>query len=131
MEPSGIDVPTQARHMCILTEEGGVIERRIRTEGTRLYEGFRAQPRARILLEAATEREWVARCVEGLGHEVIVADPNDAPMDAHRSRWVKTDRRDARALVHACKVGASKPAPRTSDEGRHLRALLSDSAPQT
>jgi len=56
------------------------------------------RPRARILLEASTESEWVARYLEALGHEVIVADPNYAPMYATRSRRVKTDKRDARAL---------------------------------
>jgi len=45
-------------------------------------------------------------------------------MYAHRSRRVKTDRRDARALVYACKSGTYKPAHRTSDERRPLRALL-------
>ena len=32
------------------------------------------RPRARILLEVATESEWVAQHLEGIGHEVIVAD---------------------------------------------------------
>ena len=59
------------------------------------------RPRARIVLEASTDSEWVARCVEGLGHEIIVADPNFAPMYATRTRKVKTDRRDARALAAA------------------------------
>jgi transposase len=46
------------------------------------------------VIEASTDSEWVARCLEALGHEVIVADPNFAPMYATRSRKVKTDRRD-------------------------------------
>ena len=37
---------------------------------------------ARILLEASTESEWVARRLEALGHAVIVADPGFAPMYA-------------------------------------------------
>ena len=45
-----------------------------------------ARPQARILFEARTEREWVARRLESLGHELIVADPDDAPMDGTRSR---------------------------------------------
>ena len=49
------------------------------------------------MIEASTDSEWVARCVEALGHEVIVADPNFAPMYATRTRKVKTERRDARA----------------------------------
>jgi transposase len=34
-----------------------------------------------------------------LGHEVIVADPNFAPMYATRSKKVKTDKRDARTCA--------------------------------
>lgn len=52
----------------------------------------------RILLEAATESEWVAEHLEGLGHEVIVADPNYAAMYGNRSRRVQTDRCDVAAL---------------------------------
>jgi transposase len=83
-----------------------------------------ARPKARILIEASTESEWVARCLEQLGHEVIVADPNYAPMYAQRSRRVKTDRRDAEALAEACRLGAYRLAHRTSDHQRHIRALL-------
>ena len=67
-------------------------------------------PRARMLLEASTERECVARQLESLGHEVIVADPNYAPMYANRSRRTKTDKRDARTLMDACETGAWRPA---------------------
>jgi transposase len=51
---------------------------RIRTEHAAVLGD---QPRGRILLEASTESEWVARCLEGLVHEVIVG-PNVAPMYA-------------------------------------------------
>jgi transposase len=54
----------------------------------------------------------------------VVADPNYAPMYAQRSRRVKTDKRDARALAEACRLGAYRPAHRTSEEQRHVRALL-------
>jgi transposase len=64
-----------------------------------LAEELGARAPARILLESATEREWVARCLEELGHEVIVADSNFAPMYATRTRKVKTDRRDARGIA--------------------------------
>jgi transposase len=96
-------------------------ECRIRTEPQRFAEVLGARPRARILLEASTETEWVARSVEGLGHEVVVADPNFAPMYATRTRKVKTDRRDARALAEACLLGAYRPAHRLSD-ARHAGA---------
>jgi transposase len=110
--------------MCILTEDGELVERRVRTEAGRFAEVLGARPRARILIESATESEWVARCLEGLGHELIVADPNFAPMYAQRSRKVKTDRRDARALAEACVLGAYRRAHRLSDEQRHVRGRL-------
>ena len=66
-----------------------------------------ARAPARVLLEVPTGREGVARCLEALGHHVVVADPNFVPMYATRTRKLKTDRRDARALAEACRVGAS------------------------
>jgi len=95
-----------------------------RTERERLTQYFKDRPKAKILIEASTISEWVARLLEGLGHEVIVADPKYAPMYAQRSRRVKTDKRDALALAEACKLGAYRPAHRTSEEQRHVRALL-------
>jgi transposase len=108
MEHGGIDVHKKECQVCILTQDGGVIEKRLRTQRERLSEVFKDRPRARILLEASTESEWVARCLEGMGHEVVVADPNFAPMYASRSRRVKTDKRDARTLAEACRLGAYK-----------------------
>ena len=80
MEHVGIDVHKNQSQICILTSEGELIEKRILTQRGRFAAVFGDRPRARILIEAATESEWVARCLEQLGHEVIVADPNYAPM---------------------------------------------------
>ena len=124
MDHVGIDLGKRESQIAILTEDGELINRRIRTGRPRLAEMFGRRPQARILLEASTESEWVARCLEDLGHEVIVADPNDAPMYARRTRRVKTDRRDAHALAHACRAGTYRPAHRTSTERRALRARL-------
>jgi transposase len=76
------------------------------------------------VLEASTESEWLARHLESLGHEVIVVDPNFAPMYATRSRKVKTDKRDARTLCQACLLGACRPAHRCDDDSRLLRKHL-------
>ena len=66
----------------------------------------------------------MAVCLEGFGHEVIVADPNFAPMYATRSKKVKTDKRDARTLSEASKLGAYRPVHRPPPERRHERAEL-------
>ena len=124
MDHLGIDVHKKESQLCILAEGGELIEQRIRTEPERFAAVLGKRPRARILIEASTDSEWVARCLEGLGHEVIVADPNFAPMYATRTRKVKTDRRDARALMDACVLGAYRRAHRLSDAQRHVRGRL-------
>ena len=68
MEYVGLDLHKKESQICLFTETGEVIERRICTEPQRFAEVLGGRPRARILVEAATESEWVARCLEGLGH---------------------------------------------------------------
>lgn len=124
MDTIGMDLHKRESQLCILTDEGEVQEIRIVTSRARLTAVLGPRPRARVLLEASTESEWVAQHLESLGHEVIVADPNFAPMYATRTRRVKTDRRDARALAEACRLGAYRPAHRLSAPQRHIRAEL-------
>ena len=124
MEHIGIDVHKNQSQVCILTADSELVEKRIRTDRDRFAAVLGSRPRAKILIEASTESEWVARCLEAQGHEVIVADPNYAPMYAHRSRRVKTDRRDARALAEACRIKAYRKAHRAADEQRHVRGRL-------
>lgn len=124
MDHIGIDLHKRESQICIETEQGEVIEKRIRTERERFVAMFGKRPRAKILLESMTEAEWVARCLEELGHEVIVADPSYAAMYATRSRRVKTDRRDAVTLADACRLEAYRCAHRASDRQRHVRAEL-------
>ncbi len=124
MENIGIDVHKKESQLCIITEAGEVIEHRIRTERGRFSEVLGKRPRAKVLMEASTESEWVARCLEEMGHEVVVADPNFAPMYGTRTRRVKTDKRDARALADACLSGTYRKAHRTSVARRQVKARL-------
>jgi transposase len=119
----GMDAGMVHSHICELTESGEVFERQIRTERKRLQEVFGKRPKARILIEASMESEWIGCCLEEFGHDVVVADPNFAPMYAQRSRRIKTDRLDA--LAEACRLGAYRVAHRTSPTQRDRRALLS------
>ena len=124
MDHIGINVHKSSSQICVLGESGERTERRIRTTRDELKKCFGERPAARILIEASTESEWVAVCLEGFGHEVIVADPNFAPMYATRSKKVKTDKRDARTLSEASKLGAYRPVHRPPPERRHERAEL-------
>lgn len=122
MDFIGFDLGKASSQICIITADGELVEQRIKTDREQLTKLLGARPRSRVLIEAGTESEWVARHLEALGHEAPVAGPNFAPMYATRSRRVKTDRRDARAPAEACRLGAYRPAHRTSDEQRHVRA---------
>ena len=124
MDTIGLDLHKRESQLCFLGADGEITEQRIVTSRERLAAVLGARPAARVLLEASTESEWVARHLESLGHTVVVADPNFAPMYATRSRRVKTDKRDARTLAEACRLGAYRPAHRLSDVQRHVRAEL-------
>jgi len=124
MDIIGLDLHKRESQLCIGAEDGAIREQRIATSRERFTAVLGNRPRARILLEAATESEWVAQHLEALGHEVIVADPNFAPMYATRSRRVKTDKRDARTLYEAAQQGTYRPAHRLSAARRHVRAEL-------
>jgi transposase len=124
MDTIGLDLHKRESQLCIGADDGRIEERRIVTSRERFTAVLGARARSRIVLEASTESEWVARHLESLGHEVIVADPNFAPMYATRSRRTKTDRRDARTLMEAGRLGAYRPAHRLSDPRCHVRAEL-------
>jgi transposase len=124
MAYGAIDLHKKESQIRIVTDSGEVLDRRIVTTRDRLTAMFWGRPPMRILLEAATESEWVAQHLETLGHEVIVADPNFTPMYGHRSRRVKTDRRDVAALAEACQRGFYRAAHRRSATQRTVQAQL-------
>ncbi len=76
MDIVGLDLHKRECQLARKAPDGTITDRRIATSAAHLSAVFGEQPRARILLEASTESEWVARHLEALGHEVIVADPN-------------------------------------------------------
>jgi len=120
----GLDVHKHETQVCLRAADGAVHEQRIRTTRERLTLLFGPRPRARVLLEASTESEWVAQHLEALGHEVIVGDPTYALMYATRGPRVKTDRRDARALADACRLGTYRATHRVSSAQQAVRAAL-------
>jgi transposase len=120
-----IDLHARYSEIRIVDAEGRVIrEQRIVTSRERLVAVFRDQDGVRILLETGTESEWVAQALEQAGHEVIVADPNFAPMYGEIRRKVKTDRRDVAALAEANRRGWYRTTHRASAAQRDVRQVL-------
>jgi transposase len=68
MDHIGIDVHKRESQIYILAEGGEIIEHRIRTDPERFAAVLGSRTRARMLIEASTDSEWVARCLEALGH---------------------------------------------------------------
>jgi transposase len=120
-----IDLHMRYSQIRIVDEAGRVVrDQRVMTTRERLVAAFDGIGPMRILLETGTESEWVAQTLETAGHDVIVADPNYAPMYGERTRRVKTDRRDVAALAEANRRGWYRPAHRTSAPQRDTKQLL-------
>jgi len=64
MEHIGIDVHKTSSQVCTLTDDGELIERRIKTARESFAQLLGARLPARILIEASTESEWVAQCLD-------------------------------------------------------------------
>jgi transposase len=79
MDHIGLDVHKKESQICILAEEGELLERRIRTNPRRFAEVLGERAPARILLEFSTESEWVARCLEALGTTSSWPTPTSPP----------------------------------------------------
>jgi transposase len=132
MDYGAIDLHKKESQIRLVLMSGEIIDQRVATTRERFTQVFWGRPRMRILLEASTESEWVARHLEGLGHEVIVADPSYGAMYAHRSRRIKTDQRDTVALVTACQQGTYREVHRRSARQQavqrqlHVRAALTE-----
>jgi transposase len=121
----GLDLGKRKSHATVGDKDGQIVaSQRIVTSKESFATFFAPYTPARILIEASTAAEWVARHLEMLGHTVIVGDPRFAPMYAQFDRRIKTDARDARALFDANRLGAFHHAHRRSDERRDLRARL-------
>ena len=86
----GIDVHKVESQICILTESGELVESRIRTQRERFAAVLGDRPRSKILIEASTESEWVARYLEGLGHEVVVVTCLGSSDRSKRERCLQT-----------------------------------------
>ena len=120
-----IDLHMRYSQIRIVDEHGRVMrDQRVVTSRARLETAFAGVGPIRILVETGTESEWVAQTLETAGHEVIVVDPNYAPMYGDLQRKVKTDRRDVAALAEANRRGWYRGTHRVSSAQRAVRQQL-------
>ena len=101
----GIDVSDKWSYAYVLGEEDGSREARFRTRPASVRKFFEEFPaRVQVVLEVGTHSPWMAELVEGLGHEVLVADPSRLALISRGKK--KSDRLDAETLA---RLGAADP----------------------
>jgi transposase len=120
-----IDLHLRYSEIRVVDADGRVVrEKRVVTSRETMTAAFAGLGELRVLLETGTESEWVAQALEQAGHEVVVADPNYAPMYGEVRRRVKTDRRDVAALAEANRRGWYRATHRRSAAQRVVQQIL-------
>jgi transposase len=104
---AGLDVGSEWCHLFVEDFEEGVVlwDGRVPTEAAALRSVLRRWKRIRIALEVGTQSPWLQELLEGLGHEVYVANARKL-----RCIWASTnkqDRLDARVLARVAHMDPS------------------------
>ena len=94
----GIDLGDRKSNYCVMDEGKEIrLEDKLATTAEAFTAYFSAMPRSRIALEVGTHSPWVSALLEGLGHEVYVANPRK--MESIKKSKRKNDKEDARKLA--------------------------------
>jgi transposase len=124
MEYCGIDLHAEYSQICILDEDGEVMETsRVRTSKKALERFFGRDP-MRVVMEAGGSSPWVSRLLESLGHEVVVCSPRRVRLIAESK--LKNDRIDAEVLARLVRLDPEflRPIQHRSEEAQLLRGNL-------
>ena len=129
---AGLDFGDKYSYLCLIdTDSGEVIEEgRLRTTPEALRRRFASErPPMRIALETGTHSPWVSRLLEGLGHEVLVANARKLRLIYSNKR--KTDEVDAENLARLARVDPKLLYPlkhRGEDSQAHMAIIRSRQA---
>lgn len=106
----GCDVSDTTSKVCLLDPQGEILEETtIRTTPEAAERFYGRLQRSRVVIEAGTHSPWMAPLIESLGHEVLVANPNQLGIIWKSKK--KTDREDARTLAECGRVNAKFLCP--------------------
>jgi len=125
MEYCGMDLHQDKTNVCILDDEGDVMERStVRTTRKALSKYFKARERMRVVMEAGGSSPWVSRLVEKCDHEVIVCSPRRVRLIAEST--LKTEDVDAEVLARLVRIdpGFLGSVTHRSEEAQRLRSKL-------
>jgi transposase len=94
----GIDLGDKKSNYCFMDAGKEILtEDTLATTSEEYTAYFSVIPKSRIALEVGTHSPWVSALLEGLGHEVYVANPRK--MESIKKSKRKNDKEDARKLA--------------------------------
>ena len=106
----GLDLGDKYSSYCILSEQREILyESTLPTTQAGLGQVFEGMARCVIALEVGTHSPWVSRCLDKLGHEVIVANARNIAYITRSTK--KNDRLDARKLAQLTLAGVDLLSP--------------------
>lgn len=121
----GLDLGDRFTHGCVLDAAAQIIERlRFPTTPEGLEKLFGTRAACRIVIEVGTHSPWVSRVLEGMGHQVIVANAREVVSIAHSSH--KNDPTDAEQLARLGRADPQllRPIRHRAEPVQRDRALL-------
>ncbi len=122
----GIDLGDKRSHYCFLDKNtNNVAADSLATTPTDFELHFKAIPRSRIAIEVGTHSPWVSSLLEGIGHEVYVANPRKTEGGKRKNRR-KNDRLDAETLARQVKSDPKLlyPIRHRGEKARNALVLL-------
>jgi transposase len=127
----GLDLGDKYSYLCVLDTDSGelVEEGRLRTTPEDLRRRFDSEEQLQVAIEVGTHSSWVNRILEGLGHEVLVANPRKTRLIYGDKR--KTDKLDAQKLARLARVDPKLLYPiehRGEESQAHLALIHSRDA---
>lgn len=121
----GLDVGDRYTQICVLDEDGEVLEEgRVATSPRAFRHRFANMPPARLVLEAGSHSMWAHQLLEEVGHQVVVANPR--MLRFIYGNVSKNDRADAGYLARVGKLDPDllHPVTHRSEESQTHLALL-------
>jgi transposase len=106
----GIDLGDRESHYACVQQEGHLLEEgRVAMSISSFQKAFSVFEPTRIAIEAGAQSRWVAKVLEELGHEVIVANPRQVQLISANNS--KNDANDAKLLAKLARVDPELLSP--------------------
>jgi len=122
---AGIDISDRTSRICILDEQGNVLEEsKIRSTREAVTQYFASRESMLIALEVGTHSPWMSHLLGELGHEVVVANPRKLRLIYENE--AKRDEVDAEMIARVARMDRKLlcPVVHRGEEAQAAMALI-------